>query len=427
LDLPVFIPQIEPNQSDPNLTNLHIGVRYGWTITGAAAAYSTMYEAPIVWRAEMQNIAKPPSTANNTPQHTPDSDYYWARSIKHVTQRCIQPSLNAAIQQLDAARLSSTAWASYTTAVANQVIAQAAVTSAGANVTPAQTTALNAANTAVTNAAAAIVTAGLFPPVNAQFASGSAVTSRRNPPQLGLNDRMSFTSPTGAAGGGPQTVNDFVDSLELSSVNSRPLPPTAGSVWIEIFVNDPLRALLAGFAYQRRTDVTSVIGVRGAQNAPPFTPGFEDFSLTWNATPTTSTNCVNRLRYLGAPEFDATDYWSPIDSLMFTSTMPLQPEIASATNQLGPTYTLAGNSSSSVVPTFTDISLPLDGGATDYLGKITYAPSAQYRWLEFVSNQPLTSFNFQLLWRSRLDDTIYKVYLKPSGSVQVKFMLQRKF
>jgi hypothetical protein len=142
--------------------------------------------------------------------------------------------------------------------------------------------------------------------------------------------------------------------------------------------------------------------------------------------PTTASDCVNRITRV-LSDYDSTDSWSPIDSLVFTSTMPIQPEIASSTNFLVGNSAYTGGSTNSIIPAFTDISLPLDGGATDYLGKITYAPAAQYRWLEFVTNQSLTGFNFQLLWRNRITDQLARVFLKPNGSVQMKFMLQRKF
>jgi hypothetical protein len=141
---------------------------------------------------------------------------------------------------------------------------------------------------------------------------------------------------------------------------------------------------------------------------------------------TRSSDCVNRITRFTS-DYDSTDSWSPIDSLVFTSTMPIQPEIASTTNFLTGNTVYTGGSSNTIIPSFTDISLPLEGGATDYLGKITYIPSAQYRWLEFVTNQALTGFNFQLLWRNRLTDQLARVFLKPNGSVQMKLMLQRKF
>ena len=141
---------------------------------------------------------------------------------------------------------------------------------------------------------------------------------------------------------------------------------------------------------------------------------------------TKTSDCVNRItRFIS--DYDSTDSWSPVDSLVFTSTMPIQPEIASSTNLLSGNTVFTGGSSNTIIPSFTDISLPLEGGATDYLGKITYIPSAQYRWLEFVTNQALTGFNFQLLWRNRLTDQLARVFLKPNGSVQMKLMLQRKF
>ena len=125
-------------------------------------------------------------------------------------------------------------------------------------------------------------------------------------------------------------------------------------------------------------------------------------------------------------EYPTSDRWSPIDSLVFTSTMPFQMEATGTPMNLGD-VDMGGNSGANLVPSFTDFALDLGSGADDYLQKITYTPSGQYRWLEFQSSEPLNTMNFQLMWRNRFNDQTYPVYFKPSGSVSLKLLLQRKY
>jgi hypothetical protein len=233
-------------------------------------------------------------------------------------------------------------------------------------------------------------------------------------------------------------ISQIATILASNGYRSRP----AGFFWIEMLVNSTLQMYLGGFSFTDRNDTNEVY-----PTIVPYTlNGYPEHRVTYpNLTPAASNEGYEMCTSLFCPgsqgfllesaqaplvvvsEFDNTDAWSPVDSLLFTSTMPINPEIASTTNFLTGTSITSGGSSNLVIPTFTDIALPLDGGPEDYLGKVTYAPSAQYRWLEFMTNQPLTSINFQLLWRNRLTDQLSPVYLKPNGSVQMKLLLQRKF
>lgn len=451
LDLPVYIPPITPNQPDPNLTTMKIGMRLTWLYPASVAAqipsfansntvkyaYSQTFVSPVYWSPEQQNAPLPPSTIDSDGRRVPQhnfSDYYWARSISHVLENVLQPAIERALSGLKSAL---GLWLN---------------TSLGFN---------PASNSVFQDNIVGVQFGAL--------GSGSFILNQGSSQQVQA-DLNNITAPRFRYADGKISMlveGKFFNS-QLSVLNATYTPRVA---WIEILVNTPLRSLLDGFKFKTLTTRQGSVYVNDTRqnimrldrqmdgsiqtfmvDGYPFQEiGFADYynrdPSVYNKTP----DCVHLLDLTIGSTFDAveadagtgefespffveiaqeypsTDSWSPVDCLLFTSTMPIQSEVASNTNRLSGNNVINGGSSNLIIPTFSDIALPLEGGATDYLGKITYSPSAQYRWLEFTTNQALTNINFQLFWRGRLDDKLYPCYLKPNGSVQMKLLLQRKF
>jgi len=122
--------------------------------------------------------------------------------------------------------------------------------------------------------------------------------------------------------------------------------------------------------------------------------------------------------------------WSPIQALVFTSTLlPIQNESGGPPNELG-TGNLGFSSAtvrSAFEPIITDIVLPLgDKGAIDYRGFIYYAPTAEYRLADFTANTEIRNIDIQIYWRNRLDNTLYPVPLYNQSNVSLKFMFRKK-
>jgi hypothetical protein len=122
--------------------------------------------------------------------------------------------------------------------------------------------------------------------------------------------------------------------------------------------------------------------------------------------------------------------WSPIDSIVFTSTLlPLQNEQTAPPNSLGTRNT--GNSTSTsqsaFSPIITDVSLDLSTDPTGYRKMIYYAPSAEYRMADFQnSKQDIRSIDIQVFWKNRLDNNLYPVSMFNLSNVSFKLMFRKK-
>ena len=472
LDLPVFMPQIADAQLDPKQTTLAVGCRAVWYDNNDTRQTSPLYRRNVQWVPERLHAPAPsmPGAIDV------DDDYYWARTIGHVTDNCIQPALNTVVDAcVDAV---SATYESAQTAFDDWLVAYpgfaTSLEKALGKVDSlldglASEPALMQERADLQNEQAAFMEKSGPPPyedpaLQQQF---DAFTNRIDQIEQEINTIYANAAPysaeqltymQGELAALPSAVTlvgtrtprlVYKDGKLTFQVweehfDRRYLGLAPFVAWLEITWNAPLMAILGGFTTRvtRKVDAIPV--------AVTVTPGIPDFSYKYTGTTMdnpvldpTRADCVYAFhpRKLDNPfeststdmwevpqEFNSTDAWSPIDCLVFTSTMPLQQEVASTTNFLiGSGMMTNSGSSNSTIPSFTDLSLSLGGGATDYLGKITYAPTAQYRWLEFTSAQALSNISFQLLWRHRVTDRLYPVFLKPAGSVQMKLLLQRKY
>jgi hypothetical protein len=166
---------------------------------------------------------------------------------------------------------------------------------------------------------------------------------------------------------------------------------------------------------------------------PPYTGlgplGYTPVGLTGA---TTTPNMINRVYYLAQQDFSSTDsLWSPISSIVFTSTLlPIRTEATGAPVVLG-----AGNlgiSSATVQsafqPIITDISLDQSSGNADsYRRFIYYAPSAEYRLSDFTSSkQDIRNIDIQVFWKNRLDNQLYPINMFNLSNVSIKVMFKHK-
>ena len=144
-------------------------------------------------------------------------------------------------------------------------------------------------------------------------------------------------------------------------------------------------------------------------------------------TPTTYTG----IWYVMTQDYlSTTTLWSPIDSIVFTSTLlPIQNEQTAPPNSLGTRNT--GNSSatsqSAFSPIITDIALDLQSDPTAYRKMIYYSPAAEYRMSDFQnSKEDIRNIDIQVWWKSRLDNNLYPVSMFNLTSVSFKLMFRKK-
>lgn len=136
--------------------------------------------------------------------------------------------------------------------------------------------------------------------------------------------------------------------------------------------------------------------------------------------------------WLATQDYPSTDsLWSPISSIVFTST--LLPVRAEATGQpvvLGTSNTGFSSSStqSAFQPIITDISLDTStNGAAAYRSFIYYAPTAEYRLSDFTSSkQDIRNIDIQVFWKNRLDNNLYPITMFNCSTVNLKIMFRHK-
>jgi len=122
--------------------------------------------------------------------------------------------------------------------------------------------------------------------------------------------------------------------------------------------------------------------------------------------------------------------WSPIDSIVFTSTLlPLMNEQTAPPNALGTRNT--GNSTttsqSAFTPIITDVALDLSSDPSAYRKMIYYAPSAEYRMADFQNSKTdIRNIDIQVFWKNRLDNGLYPIQMFNLSSVSFKLMFRKK-
>ena len=121
----------------------------------------------------------------------------------------------------------------------------------------------------------------------------------------------------------------------------------------------------------------------------------------------------------------STDTWSPLESIVFTTSLAILAEETSPPNQLG----LGNNRSASrnFIPAMTDMVYPLTGGAMDYMGCLSYSPVAEYRWSTLLASADLKNLNFAVYWKCRYNAQLYPVSFTADGggSISVKLLLEK--
>ena len=121
--------------------------------------------------------------------------------------------------------------------------------------------------------------------------------------------------------------------------------------------------------------------------------------------------------------YPCTDAWSPVAALLIDTQLPIVPEEQSAPSYAGGAFAQSATRDSST--SMTDVALELAGGATDWMQKINYTPTAQYRWTQLSGTGPIQNIKFQLYWRARFNNARYVATLAPGGSVEIKLLFQR--
>jgi hypothetical protein len=140
---------------------------------------------------------------------------------------------------------------------------------------------------------------------------------------------------------------------------------------------------------------------------------------------------AGRLVVMTQDYVSTTTLWSPIESIVFTtSLLPVQNEQQAPPNRegsknIGISTTTA---QSQFQPIITDIAIDhRNGNASANRQQIYYLPTAEYRMADFQSSKTaIRSIDIKVFWKNRLDNQLYPMSMYNLSSVSIKLMFRRK-
>jgi hypothetical protein len=423
LNLPLFIPDIQEGQPDVDLTSYSAAITYQQTWNTTAAGAVTFNIKPpskfMVWSPQYLNNTLAPTPRPPTVRQDIDSRYYWAYTYDHVVGL-----INATFDE-----------AYFDTYTAFQAAWLAAATG------------------------------DPFPyPTYADFkAAVNVPTLVQDPDERfsiyydsdGFGTRIEPFVPVSSAwlptfaystGNIVEYLGNYYSSIAPANLNNLPTNPAfwapaaftpgpASPPGLKLYLNSNMGNILAnfpsfyenlttnpGYVYQMRVPTSfyqNVVDYRVAPFAgiPPL--GFVPVEQ-------------QKVYYKTTQDFKSvSQLWSPISSLVFTTTLlPIKAEQIAAPIELGEGNLGASSSASAAAfnPIVTDIALPTgEVGADGYRDFIYYAPQAQYRLADLTpSQQPINNIDIQVFYKNRLNNQLYPVTIPNGGSVDIKILFVRK-
>ena len=125
-------------------------------------------------------------------------------------------------------------------------------------------------------------------------------------------------------------------------------------------------------------------------------------------------------------EYPTTPLWSPVQSIVFTtSLLPIASSIVSTPVLFGQgaTFTTRGNNSG-IANILTDLEIPLEKG-WQFKPSINYVPTAEYRLFDLNGNAPLSAIEISVNWKDTFG-RLNQVRLGSSCNASIKIMFRRK-
>jgi hypothetical protein len=258
---------------------------------------------------------------------------------------------------------------------------------------------------------------------------GAAPTLGTQAPRLYYNPTSNlFSLYADAYGYGTQ--ENGTTSIATSQGNI--LAPLVGREAFDLYFNVNLAGLFANF--------------KGTQERSVWGSGVEDYQRIWvnnYAFQNIATTPVIAPPPVGDPvphpvaqksywviiqDYESTStLWSPIASLVFTSTfLPIVNEYAGAPIRLGTGNNTAITVPSAFQPIITDVALA-NQSASDYRGFINYTPPGEYRITSFQKGKnEIRQIDIQVFWKNRLDGKLYPVGMYNLSSVSLKIMFRKR-
>ena len=127
-----------------------------------------------------------------------------------------------------------------------------------------------------------------------------------------------------------------------------------------------------------------------------------------------------------AQEVSTIGVWSPVESIVFTTTsLPISPSMSSSPKVLtnGDSST-TGSGQPNIANILTDFQIAVSP-TNQYRPEISYAPQAEYRLIDMLSNNSLSRIDLQVYWKDKRGG-LHRVLLYPGCSASVKLMFRHK-
>ena len=188
---------------------------------------------------------------------------------------------------------------------------------------------------------------------------------------------------------------------------------TTSTNYIKIFFNTALAQLFSSFPV-RITAASSYLGL----NTQIITDSYNNSNIIQYPPYNPTYDAIQVFQ-----EFSTISLWSPVTSIVFTSnTLPIvsnqvsTPIIYNNGNQLG-----SNGNNALISQVITDF---ISNEGT-YKPNLVYEPSAQYRYIELLSNRPLNTFDLQVYWKDR-QGVLIPFYLSSGCTATIKVLFTKK-
>lgn len=116
--------------------------------------------------------------------------------------------------------------------------------------------------------------------------------------------------------------------------------------------------------------------------------------------------------------------WCPIESITFTSNLPLVATATANAGQFNSTDFGDNSVGSNIQNIISSFAVPF-GANNTYRAYINYTPSGQYRFFDLIGTTPLTQININVYWSDWFGN-FYPLYLDPGCNANISLLFQRK-
>ena len=188
---------------------------------------------------------------------------------------------------------------------------------------------------------------------------------------------------------------------------------TSSQNYIKIYFNTALSQLFSSFPVL----INSVTSYEGL-NAQIITDSYNNANVIQYPPYKPTYDAIQVFQ-----EFSTVALWNPITSIVFTSnTLPIvSNQVSTPVLYLNGIQTGSNGNNALINQVITDF-ISNDGV---YKPQLVYEPSAQFRYIELLSNRPLNTFDLQVFWKDR-NGVLIPFYLSSGCTATIKVLFTKK-